>query len=564
MKKASLLLLCSLFAIFGLNAQTVVLSEDFSAITDSNSTTITSHLNDYTNTPGWTGNWVYPSYGKVKIGKSAEVGYLQTPALDLTANSGQFTVTFDAKAWTNDNTSMIVEVNGTPYTVNGLSSATFNTFTLALTGGTSATTIKFLGLQAGSTKGRFFLDNVIVTSQEAGPDEDAPFVANVTPSENALTVTFNEILDPTSAQNTSNYAMSDNIAITTATLSGSVVTLAVSPALVEGSSYTLIVSNVADTAGNVMEAPDTIAFTYGVSPEFQVANIAELRSKLDYTDNSVNNSSNIEYKLSGEVVVTAVATYNNQKVIQDATGAVLIYDPSGTLGNLEVGDKVKGIYGTLTNYYGYLEFKPTQAYETLVSIYQDVTPLTITLDQLNDQSFMIQHQAEMINLNDVTFTSTGAFATLNVYEISQNGTTATAVYPYFQDANTIGSEIPTGTVNITGFNFATSKIGNTYYDFRYYIVPRSTNDITGITNYLNEGDVTVAPNPAVDQIRISVSNEQFQVSRCYIMDINGNVVASQNVENNTFSVNVNQLAAGFYFLRLTDGKNNVTTKFVKR
>jgi len=42
------------------------------------------------------------------------------------------------------------------------------------------------------------------------------------------------------------------------------------------------------------------------------------------------------------------------------------------------------------------------------------------------------------------------------------------------------------------------------------------------------------------------------------------VVAAQNVEDNTFSVNVNQLASGFYFLRLTDGKSNVTTKFVKK
>ncbi|MBQ5476537.1 MAG: hypothetical protein IIT64_01900, partial [Bacteroidaceae bacterium] len=51
----------------------------------------------------------------------------------------------------------------------------------------------------------------------------------------------------------------------------------------------------------------------------------------------------------------------------------------------------------------------------------------------------------------------------------------------------------------------------------FYIVPRSTNDFsTGIINYVNENDVTVAPNPAVDQIRISVSNDQFQVSHCYI------------------------------------------------
>lgn len=569
MKKAFLLLFCSLFAIFSLNAQTVVLEEDFSLVGADSNHSVYNNLDQYTQIPGWTGNWVYTSTEKLRVGKSSAGGFLMTPALNLSGNNGSFTVTFDVKAWSasNECTNMyVLVVNGTDSvveTVNGLSTSQFQTITLPFTGGANGTKIKFKSYQ--ETKARFFIDNIVITSVESGPDTIAPHISSVNPSSNLLAVAFNEALDPTSAQNANNYALDNNISITSATMSGNTVSLAVSPALVEGNSYTLVVSNVADVAGNVMTAPESITFTYGVSPDFQMANIAQLRTKLDCSDNTVNIADNVEYKLTGEVIVTAVAAHNNQKVIQDASGAVLVYDPSGVLGSLEVGDKVKGLYGTLTNYYGFLEFKPTQAYETLVSVYQDVEPLTITLGQLNDQSFMIQHQAELIKLNDVTFTSPGTFAVLNTYEITQSGTTATAVYPYFQDANIIGTDIPTGNVSITGFNFATGKIGSNYYDFRYYIVPRSTNDFsTGIINYVNENDVTVAPNPAVDQIRISVSNDQFQVSHCYIIDINGNVVASQNVEDNAFGVNVNQLASGFYFLRLTDGKSNVTTKFIKR
>lgn len=569
MKRAFLLLFCSLFAIFSLNAQTVVLEEDFSLVGADSNHSVYNNLDQYTQIPGWTGNWVYTSTEKLRVGKSSAGGFLMTPALNLSGNNGSFTVTFDVKAWSasNECTNMyVLVVNGTDSvveTVNGLSTSQFQTITLPFTGGANGTKIKFKSYQ--ETKARFFIDNIVITSVESGPDTIAPHISSVNPSSNLLAVAFNEALDPTSAQNANNYALDNNISITSATMSGNTVSLAVSPALVEGNSYTLVVSNVADVAGNVMTAPESITFTYGVSPDFQMANIAQLRTKLDCSDNTVNIADNVEYKLTGEVIVTAVAAHNNQKVLQDASGAVLVYDPSGVLGSLEVGDKVKGLYGTLTNYYGFLEFKPTQAYETLVSVYQDVEPLTITLGQLNDQSFMIQHQAELIKLNDVTFTSLGTFAVLNTYEITQSGTTATAVYPYFQDANIIGTDIPTGNVSITGFNFATGKIGSNYYDFRYYIVPRSTNDFsTGIINYVNENDVTVAPNPAVDQIRISVSNDQFQVSHCYIIDINGNVVASQNVEDNAFSVNVNQLASGFYFLRLTDGKSNVTTKFVKK
>lgn len=554
------LILC---AVLGLNAQTVVLSEDFSGITDSSGYAITNSLDDYTQVPGWTGDKVYPSTGKVKLGTSSVAGYIQTPALDLSANGGQFTVTFDAKIWSGDNTSMFVYVNDVPYTVSGLSSTQFNTFSLPLTGGTSTTTVKFQSFV--SNRGRFFLDNVVIVSEAAGPDVTAPFVASVNPSDNALAVTFSEVLDATSAQNAANYSLDNNIAVTSATLNGSVVTLAVNPALVEGNTYTLIVNNVADTAGNVMTTPDTVVFTYGVAPEFNCATIAELRSKLDFTDVSVNNASTVEYKLTGEVVVTAVAAYNNQKVLQDETGAILVYDPGNNLGTLDVGDKVKNIYGTLTNYFGFLEFKPTQAYGTLVSMFEDVTPMTVTLAQLNDPSFMIQHQAELIKLENVSFTSQGQFAVLNTYEITQNGTTASAVFPYFQDANTIGQDIPTGMINIVGFNFATSKIGSTYLDYRYYIVPRTMNDFgTGINNYVSENDVTVAPNPAVDYMNVTVKNDNFQVNHCYVVDINGKVVSAQNVENNNFSVNVSSMASGLYFLRLTDGKSNVTTKFIKK
>lgn len=417
---------------------------------------------------------------------------------------------------------------------------------------------------ATNYNGSFRIDNVQINAYPAGPDTWAPYVTSLTAvNENTLRLQFNEELSAETAEDLDNYETED-LNYSAASLAGNVVTLTINPALNEGEIYTLIVSNVEDLAGNVM-APDTLEFSYGVSPELQMATIAELRSKMDVSNYDTLNLGTTVYKLTGEVIVTAIAEHNNQKVLQDSTGAVLIYDPGNLLGSLEVGDKVKDIFGTLTNYWGFLEFQPTQAYGEKVSSFEGVTPLTITLEQLNDLNFMLQHQAELITLEDVTFTAEGQFATLSTYEITQNGVSANAVYPYFQDANIVGANIPTGTVSVTGFNFATSKIGNTHPAFRYYIVPRRMNDFgTGVNSYENESDVIVAPNPAVDQIRVSISNEQFQVSRCFILNINGQVVASENVEGNTFSMNVSNLSSGFYFLRLTDGKSNVTTKFVKR
>ena len=560
MKKVYVLCLI-LCAFLGLNAQTVVLSEDFSAITDSSSSTITNNLDNYTQMAGWTGDWVYPSTGKVKVGKSAAAGFIKTPALDLSANNGQFVVTFDAKAWTGDATSMFVEIDGTPYTVTGLSTTAFNTFSLPCTGGTSATTIKFQGFQ--DSRGRFFLDNVIVTSQSAGPDTVAPFVTSVTPSANTLAVTFSEVVDPVTAQNVANYSLDNSINVTSATLNNRVVTLGVSPDLTEGSTYTLVVTNVADTTGNAMTV-DTVVFTYGVSPEFNCATIADLRSKLDYTDVTVNNASTVEYKLTGEVVVTAVASYNNQKVIQDATGAILIFDPNGTLGTLSIGDKISGIYGTLTNYYGFLEFKPTAAYENFISVFEDVTPLVITLDQLNDASFMMGHQAELIQLNDVTLNEAGnTCAVLTPYGITQNGTSANAFFAYFQDAEYIGNALPSYNMDLVGFNFATSKIGSSYLDFRYYIIPRNNGDFAehvGISEY--DQAIQIFPNPVENTLHLSFN--AFNATTVQIFDITGKMIMSQAVEGQVMSVNVDQLTTGTYFVRLTDGHDAAITKFVKR
>ena len=168
-------------------------------------------------------------------------------------------------------------------------------------------------------------------------------------------------------------------------------------------------------------------------------------------------------------------------------------------------------------------------------------------------------------MNNVTFNTTGSFAVLNTYEITQNGVTASAVYPYFQDANTIGADIPTGTVNIIGFNFSTSKIGSNYLDYRYYIVPRSMNDFTtGLPQYLTENDIVVYPNPVADQLTVSLRTNKFQVTSMSVFDINGKLISTQAVSDNQIEMNTQNLAAGNYFLRLSDGKSNVTTKFVKR
>ncbi|MCR4738589.1 MAG: T9SS type A sorting domain-containing protein [Bacteroidales bacterium] len=550
-----------LCAAFALSAQTVVLSEDFSLINDSTSTAI-QNMNGLTHTPGWSDTLAYPSFGKLKLGKSGVGGYLQTPALDLSANGGNFTLSFDAEAWYNDETTLNVYVDGTLYEVSGLqndgSYGSYTHFELPLTGGTASSTIRFQSRQASHA--RFFIDNILVVSQQAGPDTVGPVVTSVLANNNAVTVRFNEALDATTAQNTSNYTLDNNTVVTGATLSGNVVSLAVNPAIVEGSTYTLTVQGVADTLGNVM-APDTIVFSFGVAPEFQCATIAELRSKWPGTYNIDSNLfDNVVYKLTGEFIVTGVnESYRHQTFIQDATGAIVIDDNSHLMASYNVGDKISGIMGKLTCYYGMLQFSITEAYnEDAISVYNSVEPLVVSVSDIQDVNFMNNHQAELLRMNNVTFSETGDIENNGKYTVTQDGQSANCVWIHFWNVVGLsGAPIPTIPVSLIGVN----KIN---YG-SYYLIPRKGEDLgTGVAQYLTENDLVIYPNPVADQLNVSLRTDKYQVTRVAIYDINGKLVCSQPVEDNHVRMDVQGFSAGTYFLRLSDGKNMITTKFIKK
>ncbi len=415
-----------------------------------------------------------------------------------------------------------------------------------------------------SSSGNNRIDNVQFNALPGGDDVYAPYIMNVTATDsNMVAVVFNEELDNATATNVANYTFDNGSAASVVTVSANVVNVMVTPAFPNGIPFNMFIQNVEDLNGNVM-APDTFTLTYGIPEEFMCADIATLRSKLDYTDNNSGSiQDTVEYKLTGSVIVTATAAHNNQKMLQDETGAILVYDQNNVLGSLEVGDEISGIYCKLTNYWGFLELVPTRPYEHLVGYFQEVDPLVITLSQLNDNSFMIEHQAEVIELDNVTITSSGNFAKLNRYDLLQNGVTAPALYPYFQDVDYLTLPIPTGVEQtILGVNFATSKIGSSNFDYRYYIVPRFVSDMSAMTSVPDYGkmQISVYPNPTVDVVRWN----NCDATSAEIYDINGKKVAEQSVQNDNM-VSLRGLSTGSYFLRLLKDNEVVgTAKIVKR
>jgi hypothetical protein len=167
-----------------------------------------------------------------------------------------------------------------------------------------------------------------------------------------------------------------------------------------------------------------------------VNNIAELRA---------GTVGSTLYYLSGEAIITFQQASRNQKYIQDATGAILIDDPTGIITTTyNLYDGITGIYGTLYNYNSLLEFIPTLNTGAATSTSNTVTPVQRTLATITSAD-----QCQLIKVDGVTFTTTGDFAASTNYTITDGSKASGVLRTSFAAADYIGTPIPTTPVNIT-------------------------------------------------------------------------------------------------------------------
>ena len=71
--------------------------EDFTRMTASTTSDISSILDQMTSCPGWIGDHVFTGNGYIRLGSSSVKGWLQTPPIDLRDNNNQVTVKVTAK-----------------------------------------------------------------------------------------------------------------------------------------------------------------------------------------------------------------------------------------------------------------------------------------------------------------------------------------------------------------------------------------------------------------------------------------------------------------------------------
>lgn len=594
------------------NAQ-AYLSEDFSGITDAGNQQCesvqyawadTTFEASYLGQAGWTCWKLFPANGKLRFGAGSAQGWLQTPPIDCSGNNGDFRVSFDAKAWNGSSESKKLYIcmnfpantasifnNSTAwrdYIVDSVenlpnvnSSSTTDCdmahYTVYLTGGTASTKIAFVAQKANNS--RFFIDNIVVESANV-PDIDIT-------GETALTSVANESITTTIHANGHNLDVNGTTSVSI-TGTGFTVTPATinNSDLMNGVGTDITISFVSATAGDFTgvltltnaSVTKNINITATCFNYVEVETLADLREKIDWSDISVNSPDSTIYKYVGEAVVTAANSYQGQKVIQDATAAIFIFDPSANITTpLSVGDKITGITGTLTNYFGYLEFTPKMDVERKISSYNDVEALTIDINTLNNTVFMDEHQSELVTLEGVSFVSTGTFATGNYAErlvISQNGVVDTAIYTFFRnDVDYLGTAIPTRIIDITGINYFSSvKINPSNNNSpraaaRYYVVPRSSFDFLVNDSFVGLGAenemsaVKVYPNPTNGMVTVELNENATNIN---VYDIYGKLVNAQNATMGVNTINLSNVATGVYFLRIFNENTLVGTSKIVR
>ena len=86
----------------------------------------------------------------------------------------------------------------------------------------------------------------------------------------------------------------------------------------------------------------------------------------------------------------------------------MIYDPSGKLSSgVNIGTKITNIMGTLSNYFGMIEFVPT-ADVTQISPFNSYDYTVATLDQF-DADHANELQAKVVKVEGVQFATPGTF-----------------------------------------------------------------------------------------------------------------------------------------------------------
>lgn len=464
----------------------IVFDEPFDKITVTSDGTanIAGELDKYTNMPGWSGENVYQGQGGcAKLGTSSKLGYLQTPAIDLSSNEGKFILSFEAKAFNNpkekENIKLIV--NGEELSITGLPKEEMKKFVFAFTSGTASSTIRFSAVETGNN--RFYLDNVRI--YQVLPDvprlsvSSSLFDMNTvkgTPVSQKITVKGNKLesdvtvtcpqgnFSVSAATLTKEAVMTDNGVELNITFNGNVAADSVVVKL---------------ESGDLRDSVKVRAFAATVT---EVDNIAALRAG---TKESL-------YKIKGEVVLTAKDIYRNYKWIEDESGAILIDDVTGLVTtSYEIGDGITGVYGKLSDFKGQLQLVMTGNLPEASSHGNTVEPEEVSIEELTDN--IDTYCSRLVRINGLTLVDpTGNWVSNEDHFATDESGNQINIHAFVRNGNFIDAAKPQGEFDL----IALAGI----FNGTIQVSPRTFDDIISGQG----GDECLAPT----DLKVTVDKEQ--------------------------------------------------------
>jgi hypothetical protein len=191
-------------------------------------------------------------------------------------------------------------------------------------------------------------------------------------------------------------------------------------------------------------------------------------------------------------VVTSGSEFGTIRYIQDGTGGIAVF--SSLLSSTVRGDVVT-VTGVTTQFQNLLEITPVNSWALNASGNPLPAPLVLTPSQLSEQS-----ESMLVQINNVTFASTGVFQGNSSYTFNSNGQSGIV---YIRSSNPlVGQPIPTSNITLYGI---VSQFAS-----QYQLLPRDQNDLVNSSSI----SITVPPFP------INITNNSFNVS--WNTDVPGN------------------------------------------
>jgi hypothetical protein len=296
----------------------------------------------------------------------------------------------------------------------------------------------------------------------------------------------------------------------------------------------------------------------------EVSTLAALRELAPPYNNGSNPGTDI-YTYTGQAIITQkkTSTATNKAVtmyIQDATAAIMIYDQAKNLQqDLDIGDKISNVTGTLTNYYGMIEIIPAGECQ-LIDAGQQIQTTVITAAQL-DGNHNNPIQAKVVTLKDVMYVQTGAFEKDKYYDLKENNIVYDSVV-YIEglfDTDYIGDAIPAIVVKIDGVvNFKGSKDIQT--SNRIVPLDKSNKIIKpdqGI-NDINKSVIKLTPNPANSFVNI-ITGSPLKLE---VYSLIGKLITTEYLYEGSNIISVSDYPAGLYLMKLID--TNTRETFVQK